>query len=286
MKKGYRVNGKIKALIVDDDGYIRSYIHQLLEMIGFKHILEATDGASALAVTKREGANLVFLDVNMAPMNGLEFLKAVRTGEIAGVPRDLPVVVLTGSDDDMVLGAALALDCDAFLKKPSSQTEIAKKIWRIFEAGAAIKPPVAYKVIPTEVVNTPAETAHEDEPLPDDAIVVTLDDLEPGQVLSTDIRTQSGNTLLTAGTKLTGRLINRLRDIGAFSELMRIAIGGTAMEKEGELFAIETGSSALDDGDGDVFKDDSLFAMKEKKSAIYRGNDPDDDSDWEYWDDY
>src|SRR5438477_8783711 len=50
-------------------------------------------------------------DVNMPTMNGLELVQRVRSGDTAA-PRDLPILMLTGHGDELVVTTALALDVD------------------------------------------------------------------------------------------------------------------------------------------------------------------------------
>ncbi len=257
MTEKNRLNGQIRTLIVDDDAYMRNYVRQLLEKIGFEHIDEASNGKQALKKIRKNGPDLVFLDVNMGRMNGLDLLRQVRVGS-AGVPTDLPIIMMTVSDDDKVLGTALALDCDAFLSKPISQLKLAEKIWCVMSSTPVAKPAIAYKVVPVNI-KTPRKPANEEKSLPEDAIVVSMEDLESDQVLASDIKNKRGKTLVAAGTRLNTLILNRLKNI---AELM--------------LFAIyEPGSYAgKDEKNESYFWDFNLFAMREAKSklAIFADN--------------
>ena len=227
MENPYFVNRTTRALIVDDDVFAQNYIERLLDMTGVQHIHKAKDGGEALNLLRGIDVDVVLLDINMEPVNGLEFLKAVRTGK-AGVRRDLPVIVLTSIGGERMLGSVLAFDCDGFLLKPSSQHEVAEKIWSALVPGESIiRAPQAYQVIPTNLTENLNDTVLQEEPLPDHAIAVRWDELEPGNVLARDIRTFRGNTLLTAGTSLTQHLISRLGELSDLAGFEFIAIEDT-----------------------------------------------------------
>jgi len=81
LKQLHQLSHTLKILIVEDDPGMRSFVRALLKKVGLEQIAEAADGEEALREFRQDGADLIFLDVNMAPMDGLEFLKAVRAGE-------------------------------------------------------------------------------------------------------------------------------------------------------------------------------------------------------------
>jgi two-component system chemotaxis response regulator CheY len=78
-------------LIVDDSRTMRSMVRGALETDRY-HVVEAPDGASALAVLETEPADMVITDVNMPEMDGL---KLVRTLRERPSYRFTPILVLT-----------------------------------------------------------------------------------------------------------------------------------------------------------------------------------------------
>ena len=70
-----------KLLIVDDEAHIRMLIEQTLEELEDEDVsfLTAENGEQALEIIQSERPRLVFLDVMMPKMNGVEFLNRVRT---------------------------------------------------------------------------------------------------------------------------------------------------------------------------------------------------------------
>ncbi|MFN3568254.1 MAG: response regulator, partial [Caldimicrobium sp.] len=70
------IDPNIKILIVDDFATMRKIIRNILTQLGFKNILEADDGTTALEMLSKEKVDLVISDWNMPKMSGLELLKA------------------------------------------------------------------------------------------------------------------------------------------------------------------------------------------------------------------
>ena len=64
-------------LLVDDDEHMRQLLSEIGKREGFD-ILEAAEGASALDALSRRHVDLVFLDLHMPRVNGLDVLRAVR----------------------------------------------------------------------------------------------------------------------------------------------------------------------------------------------------------------
>ena len=82
------------VLIVDDHAGFRSFARALLEAEGFAVVGEATDGASALALTRTLDPELVLLDVALPDMDGFAVCEALLEDGRRG-----PAVILTSSRD-------------------------------------------------------------------------------------------------------------------------------------------------------------------------------------------
>ena len=84
----------IRALIVDDSSVMRKIVERSLRQAGvnLSQVLEAGNGAEALAVLEQNQVDLILCDINMPIMDGLEFVK-----QLAGVSnaRGIPVVMIT-----------------------------------------------------------------------------------------------------------------------------------------------------------------------------------------------
>ena len=95
------------VLIVDDHPSFRSSARAILEADGFDVVGEASDAASALAVSRRLAPDVVLLDIALPDGDGIEL-----TEELRRLDGDRPAVVLVSSRDRSDYGASLD-DCGA-----------------------------------------------------------------------------------------------------------------------------------------------------------------------------
>lgn len=105
-----------RALIVDDNDFMRAMLRQQLNMFGFENIGEATDGFEAVEHMDEYSADLVICDINMQPLDGFDFLKHVK--KMPEPANKTPVIFLTAHADRMFVDRALSLAVDAYLLKP------------------------------------------------------------------------------------------------------------------------------------------------------------------------
>jgi two-component system chemotaxis response regulator CheY len=111
------------CLVVDDSRVIRKVARRVLEDIGFE-IAEAADGMEALAWCRAAMPDAVLLDWNMPVMNGIEFLRQLRT-EPGG---EEPIVVFCTVENDVEhIRAALDAGANEYIMKPFDGEIIAAK---------------------------------------------------------------------------------------------------------------------------------------------------------------
>lgn len=101
-----------KILIVDDEAAIRSALKEVLEYEGFA-ISEATDGESALKMVLKESFDLIFCDIKMPKLDGLDFLSELKKEEI-----QVPVVMITGHGTIETAVEAIKRGAYDFIQKP------------------------------------------------------------------------------------------------------------------------------------------------------------------------
>jgi serine phosphatase RsbU (regulator of sigma subunit) len=106
-----------RALVVDDDPFIGRLVEVRLKGRGFR-VERAEDGRAALEWLEREPVDLLFLDVSMPRMGGLEVLEQVRARGL-----DLAVVMMTAFGSEDVAIEALRLGADDYLRKPFESAE-------------------------------------------------------------------------------------------------------------------------------------------------------------------
>lgn len=102
-------------LVVDDTPLIRSTIVRLLERenLGFSPVFEASNGMEAIQCVRRERPDVVFMDIRMPGMDGLQVSSLIR----AEMP-DIRIVILTAYDEFAYAQKALKLGAFDYLLKP------------------------------------------------------------------------------------------------------------------------------------------------------------------------
>lgn len=106
-----------KILIVDDEAHIRMLIEQTLEELEDDGVefLTAENGEVALETIREENPQLVFLDVMMPKMNGMEVCRRVKIEE--GM-KDTFIVLLTAKGQEADRQKGLDVGADVYMTKP------------------------------------------------------------------------------------------------------------------------------------------------------------------------
>src|SRR5579883_2650661 len=97
---GYNLS-KLRLLVVDDSKNMRMLVKTVLNALGVQIVREAGDGEAGLQELRSGPIDMAIVDWMMEPMDGLEFVRQVRTAEDS--PNPLRV---TGHHDDRSHGAA------------------------------------------------------------------------------------------------------------------------------------------------------------------------------------
>jgi two-component system chemotaxis response regulator CheY len=74
---------------------MRALVKTILHALGAKNCREALEGADAFKELKRFSADMIICDLNMSPLDGLDFVRLVRTGGDSSNPF-VPIMMLTG----------------------------------------------------------------------------------------------------------------------------------------------------------------------------------------------
>lgn len=117
---------KYNIFYTDDDVDDREFFREVISEIGTHHsIYTQTDGEELMNALDNPppNANLIFLDLNMPNMNGYEVLEQIRNKKLA---QDIPIIVLSTSDDASAIQASRELGARMFITKPSSFTDFRK----------------------------------------------------------------------------------------------------------------------------------------------------------------
>jgi CheY-like chemotaxis protein len=117
-----------RILVVDDSMTMRALYRQILSHIARTSLTFAADGVQALECVERSEPHLMFLDINMPRMNGLEVLKEL--GARGVLVRTAVVLVSTeGKDDDLRRGRDAG--ASEYLRKPFAMNALAPIVERL-----------------------------------------------------------------------------------------------------------------------------------------------------------
>jgi len=115
-----------KILIVDDEAHIRMLIEQTLEELEDEDVsfFTAENGEEALQIIRDENPQLVFLDVMMPKMNGMEVCRRVK--KEAGLS-NVFIVLLTAKGQELDRQKGLEVGADLYMTKPFDPEVILNK---------------------------------------------------------------------------------------------------------------------------------------------------------------
>ncbi len=116
------------VLVVDDDPFIRKLVTTTLEDVSHFTLHEARDGVEALEVARRQPPAIIFLDVDMPRMDGIDACRQLRAHPAT---RDATIVILTAAHGDRIQAAAEEAGADLFLTKPFSPLELLRLVDRL-----------------------------------------------------------------------------------------------------------------------------------------------------------
>lgn len=122
----------LKAYVIDDQRSMRSIIMTLLRQLGITQLTEAESGSQALDIlsTSQNKPDFILCDLYMEKGGGIDFINGIRRHERL---RELhiPIILLTGEEDQMILGVGQQVGAAAVLHKPCSLAELAKAIGKV-----------------------------------------------------------------------------------------------------------------------------------------------------------
>ena len=117
----------IRALIIDDSSVMRKIVTRSLRQAGIdlSQVLEAGNGAEALAVLQDSQVDLILCDINMPVMDGLEFIK-----QLPGVAKakDVPVVMITTEGSESHVVQALSCGARGYIRKPFTEEQVKEHV--------------------------------------------------------------------------------------------------------------------------------------------------------------
>ncbi len=111
----------LRILVVDDERAIRRFLRASLSTHGYT-VLEAANGSEALAITAEQRPDIIFLDLGLPDMDGIQVTQQLREWT------DTPIIILSVRDRESDKIQALDAGADDYLTKPFGMGELMARL--------------------------------------------------------------------------------------------------------------------------------------------------------------
>ncbi|AJA47833.1 chemotaxis protein CheY [Clostridium pasteurianum DSM 525 = ATCC 6013] len=112
-----------KVLIVDDAAFMRMMIKDILEKNGFEVIGEASNGAKAVELYKKDRPDVVTMDITMPDMDGIEAVKAIKEFDSTA-----KVIMCSAMGQQTMVMDAIKAGAKDFIVKPFQSDRVLEAI--------------------------------------------------------------------------------------------------------------------------------------------------------------
>jgi two-component system chemotaxis response regulator CheY len=120
-----RAASRKRVLVIDDAALIRAYYRQALERAGYE-VDEALNGLEGLEKLLMHSFDVAIVDINMPQMDGMTFLRAVRSKDLP--TSATPALVTSTEAGAQDIAAARTAGANYYLVKPISQETLAEYV--------------------------------------------------------------------------------------------------------------------------------------------------------------
>ena len=121
-------DNKIKILIIDDEEDFSFFLSKNLERLHIYEIALASNGKAGLKKARQQKPDLIFLDIMMPGIDGLEVLKRLKADKKTA---SIPVIILTGRAEEEFRAKAAGLGNDDYVEKPVEVEFLRSKIEKV-----------------------------------------------------------------------------------------------------------------------------------------------------------
>lgn len=136
---------KLNVLVADRNHRTASLVQRILFSFGFRSMDVTTNGESVVALLRSRHYDILILELDMEPVDGIALVKAIRNAkDDARIPRDIPILMLTAKSDKESVIAARDAGITEFVAKPFSAKTISNRIVRIIDSPRAFVESASY----------------------------------------------------------------------------------------------------------------------------------------------
>lgn len=122
----------VRVLIVDDQDFIRSLLRHIMGVLGCKNITDAVDGETAWELIRTNPPDLLLVDWEMQPLDGLELVKMVRNDGASPDPF-MPIIMITAHTERPRIVTARDAGVNEFVMKPVSAKTLFSRLNAVIE---------------------------------------------------------------------------------------------------------------------------------------------------------
>ena len=120
----------LRVLIVDDSSVMRKILERSLRQASksaIDEVIEAGDGGEAMEKLAGASVSVIFSDINMPNVNGLEFLRLLKESP----HKDLPVIMVTTEGGERTVMEAISLGAKGFIRKPFTAAQMVDALAKV-----------------------------------------------------------------------------------------------------------------------------------------------------------
>jgi len=132
----------MRVMLVDDHALFRAGLASLLRAWGMQVVGEADNGRDAVQRANELSPDLIFMDINMPGLNGLEATRAIKA-QLPGTK----IIMLTVSDDEQHLFEAIKSGAEGYLLKNLREEDFAELIRRMEKGEPVMSPGLAKRIL-------------------------------------------------------------------------------------------------------------------------------------------
>lgn len=129
---------KETILLIEDQDSDRKVVLAALEKDGY-HVIHAENGEQGLEMLAQAQPNLILLDLILPGMDGLEVCRQIRA------KTDIPIIMVTGRDDEVDKVVGLELGADDYVTKPYGLRELVARVRAMLRRSFLTEKAVAQK---------------------------------------------------------------------------------------------------------------------------------------------
>lgn len=125
-------------LVVDDSELVHRLQEYVVKRLGLT-VAHAYDGLEALKMARQRRYHAILLDLNMPVMDGVSFLRGLRSEESAAGREPTPVLVVSTEGADEEIRRTLQAGATAFIKKPFTHDQIRALLEKVLDLSSRSK---------------------------------------------------------------------------------------------------------------------------------------------------